>query len=139
MCRCSAPAFRFARRFDGVANVLAVAKRRFPKHTPVGGAHFDAVTRIRPRLFAANVELHGAIDRGSREIGGLLGRLIYRERACMNWWRVLKPCRLEIFEKPFAPTLASIAALAIAPETPGGLQKGCAVDPNHAGFQLRCA
>src|SRR5712671_4952967 len=97
-----------ARRFDGVANVLAVAQRRFPKQPPVRAAHFDAVTRIRPRLFAADIEFHGAVDRGSRGIGWFLGRLIHRERRRMYRWRVLKPCRLEIFEKPLAPTLASI-------------------------------
>src|SRR5258708_38458512 len=52
MRSCFAPGFRFARRLDGVANVLAVAKRRFPEQTPVPATHFDAVTRIRPRLFA---------------------------------------------------------------------------------------
>src|SRR5260370_42103944 len=136
MCRCSAPAFRFARRFDGVANALAVAKRRFPKHTPGGAAHFDAVTRIRPRLFAANVELHGAIDRGSREIGRLLERLIDCNRRCMNWRCVFKPCRIEIFEKPLTPTLASITALAIAPETARGVKEIRAIYPNHPGFEL---
>src|ERR1700682_2023906 len=55
----------------------------------------------------------------------------------MNRWRVLKPCRLEIFEKPLAATLASITALAITPEAAGGIEKICAVDPNHAGFELR--
>src|ERR1700682_5379513 len=55
----------------------------------------------------------------------------------MNRWRVLKPCRLEIFEKPLAATLASITALAITPETAGGIEKICAVNPHHAGFELR--
>src|SRR5882762_7632916 len=137
MRSCFAPGFRFARRLDGVANVLAVAKRRFPKQTPVRATHFDAVTRIGPRLFAADVELHGAVDRGSREIVALLRRLIHRERRWMNRWRVLKPCRLEIFEQPLAPTLASITALAITPETAGGVEKICAVNPNYAGFELR--
>src|SRR5882762_7304967 len=132
-----APAFRFARRFDGVAHVLAVAKRCFPKQTSVGGAYFDAVTRIRPRLFAANIELHGVVDLGSRKIGGPLRRLIHREWRCTHRWRTLKPGRFEIFEKPFAPTLASITALAIPTETAGGVEKICAVDPNHAGFELR--
>src|SRR2546426_12517443 len=101
----SAPAFGFARGFDGVANVLAVAERRFPEQTPVRAMHFDAVTRIRPRLFAANVELHGSIDRGSREFGGLLRRLIDRERSCMNRRRVLKPWRLKGFGQTVVPTL----------------------------------
>src|SRR5260370_23122456 len=70
MRSCFAPGFRFARRLDGVANVLAVAKRRFPEQTPVPATHFDAVTRIRLRLFATDIELHGAIDLASREIGG---------------------------------------------------------------------
>jgi len=112
-------------------------QRGFPKQTPVRAAHFDAVTRIRPRLFAADVEFHGAIDRGSRSIGWFLGRLIYRERCCMYRWRILKPCSLEIFEKPLAPTLASITALAIASETAGGIEQIRAVDPHHAGFELR--
>src|SRR5882762_2992381 len=137
MRSCFAPGFRFARRLDGVANVLAVAKRRFPEQTPVRATHFDAVTRIRPRLFATDIELHGAIDRGSREIVALLRRLIHRERRWMNRWRVLKPCWLEIFEKPLAPTLTSITALAITPETAGGVEKICAVNPNYAGFELR--
>src|SRR4030088_1422203 len=55
----------------------------------------------------------------------------------MKRWRVLKPCRLEIFEKPLAPTLASINALAITPETAGGIEKICAVNPKYAGFELR--
>src|SRR5712671_6599635 len=54
----------------------------------------------------------------------------------MKRWRVLKPCRLEIFEKPLASTLASITALAITPETAGGIEKICAVNPNYAGFEL---
>ena len=44
MRRRSAPAFRFAGRFDGVANVLAVAQRRFSEQTPVRAVHCDAVT-----------------------------------------------------------------------------------------------
>src|ERR1700687_3812876 len=138
MTRRSAPAFRFASGLDRVANVLAVAQRRFStRHPPVRAAHFDAVTRIRPRLFAADVEFHGAVDWGSRGIGWFLGRLIHRERRCMYRWRILKPGRLEIFEKALATTLASITALAIASETTGGIEKIRAVDPHHAGFELR--
>src|SRR5260370_5187972 len=138
VCRRFAPAFRFACPLDGITNVLAVAKRRFPKQTPVCAAHFDAVTRIRPRLLAADVELYGAIDRGSREIGRLIWWLIDRERRCMNRSGVLKPGRLEIFEEPPAPTRTSITALAIASETAGGVEEIRAVDPNHPGLKLRC-
>ncbi len=132
-----APAFRFARPFDGVANVLAIAKRRFSEQPSVGSVHFDAIARIGPRLLAADVELHGAIDRGSCEVHWRLGRLIDRERRCMNGWRALKPRGLEIFEQTFAPALASEAALAIAAETAGGVEKIRAIYPNHAGFELR--
>src|SRR5258708_30551877 len=97
MRSCFAPGFRFARRLDGVANVLAVAKRRFPEQTPVRATHFDAVTRIRPRLFAADIELHGAIDRGSREIGGSLPRLVQPYKGLMQREGAVYTRRRELF------------------------------------------
>src|SRR5258708_14490124 len=100
MRSCFAPGFRFARRLDGVANVLAVAKRRFPEQTPVPATHFDAVTRIRPRLFATDIELHGAIDRESREIGGPLRRLPYPSGCRVNPRRAPYPSRPSRLHEP---------------------------------------
>src|SRR5437762_14071109 len=86
---------------------------------------------------AADVELHRAVDWRGREIGGLLRRLIHREWRCMHQWGVLKPDGLEVFAKPLPPALTSVTALAVAAETAGGVEKICAVDPNHAGLELR--
>src|SRR5260370_687487 len=137
MRHCLAPAFRFARGFDGVANVLAVAERRLSKQTPVGGAHFDAVTRIWPRLFAADVELHSAVDWRSREIGRRLRWLIDGQRRYMQRRRIFKPRRFKIFEEPLAATLASKAALAIASEPARSVEK--IVQFTHTTPALSCA
>src|SRR5260370_22343108 len=133
MRRRFAPTFCFARRFDGGANILAVAKGRFSEQTPIGSAPFDAVTRIRPRLFAANVQLHSAIHRGSREIDERLRRLIDRQRCCMDRRRVLEPYRLDVFEKPLPPTPAAATALAIPAPPPRSVGTHSAIHPNHAG------
>src|SRR5258708_32393897 len=52
------PAFCLACSLDSVANVFAVAQRGFAQQTSVSRTHFHAVTGIRTRLLAANVELH---------------------------------------------------------------------------------
>ena len=136
-CR-HAPAFGFARGFHGVANVLAVAKRCFSKQTLVRTTYRHAVTRIWPHLLAADEELHGAIDRGNHEVSWLFWRLVDGERLCEKKRRLLEPRGLKIFAQTFAPAFASETAFAIATEAAGGVEKICAVDPNHAGFELCC-
>ncbi len=87
-------------------------------------------------MFAADVELHGAIYRGSRKISGLLRRLVDRERRGVHRRRVLKPGRLKVFEKSFAPAFAAKTTLAITSETAGGVKEIRAIDPDYAGLQL---
>jgi len=74
-------------------------------------------------LFAANIELHGVGRSGEPQNRWAARRLIHREWRCTHRGATLKPGRFEIFEKPFAPTLASITALAIPTETAGGVER----------------
>ena len=63
------PARSLVRRFDRVANVFAIAQRRFAQKTAIRGAHFHAVAGVGTRLLAADVELHRAVDGRRRRIG----------------------------------------------------------------------
>src|SRR5713226_8143565 len=136
MSGCFAPAFSFARRLDGVSNVFAIAQRRLTQQTAIRAVHFDAVAGIGPRLLAADVEFHSAVDRRSAKIGSRLGRLVDRQWLGANRRRLFEPRWLEIFKQAFAPALSPITAFPIAAETASGVKEIRAVNPDHAGLQL---
>src|SRR6266481_5334526 len=133
-----APSFRLARGFDGVADVLAIAKRRLAEQAAVRRAYFHAVSRIRSRLFAADVKFYGAIDRRGRNIRMSLGRLIDRKRRRANGRRFFKPNGLNVFDQSFTSALAPKPALPIAAKTARSIEKIRAVHPDHARFELCC-
>src|SRR5258708_30892148 len=122
VCRGLAPTCRFPRGYAGGENVFAVVEGRCSEQPAVGAAHRHAVTRIGPRLLAADVEFHGAIDWRCRQIRGGLRWLIHRERRWMYRRRVLKPHRVQIFENPFASPLPSITPFAIPPKTTSSIE-----------------
>src|SRR5258708_32276236 len=55
----------------------------------------------------------------------------------MTGGRFLKQGGLEISEQPSAPPSAAIPPFTVPAETAAGIEKIRAVDPNHAGFELR--
>jgi len=50
---------------------------------------------------------------------------------------VFEPGRFEIFEETLAATFAAVPRFPITAETASGVEKIGAVDPDHAGFDLR--
>ena len=58
---CLRPAFRLAGRLDGIPDVFAISERRLPEQCTIRRTHFHAVAGIGARLFAANIELDGAV------------------------------------------------------------------------------
>ena len=137
MGRCFRPPFRFARRFNGIANVFAISKRRFAEQASIRAAHFDAVARIRARLLAADVQLHRAVNRRRRRAGLPARSFFSRKLRGANRRRLLKPNRFEILEQPFPASFASISALAIPAKSAGCVEQIRAVHPNDPGLQLR--
>src|SRR5579859_7038574 len=66
MRRATGPATRRVSRLNRVADVLAVALAHLPDHAPLPVVHFAAVTRIGPRLLAADKHLGRAVNRWKR-------------------------------------------------------------------------
>ena len=128
------PAFGLARGFHRVAYVFSIAKRRFAQQCTRISIHRYAVSRIRPRLFSANVKLHGAVD-SARRIRHLR-RSIFCRRSCNNYRRISEPRRLQIFEQSFSTAFAPETAFAIAPKSTRRVKQIRAVHPHHAGFDL---
>src|SRR5947209_17691496 len=120
MSGCFAPAFGFARRFDGVSDVFAIAQRRLTQQTAIRAVHFDAVARIGPRLLAADVQFHRAVDGRSAKIGSRLGWLVDGQWLGANRRRLFEPRRVEIFKQAFAPALSATPPFPITPDTPSG-------------------
>jgi len=58
------PAFGFAGRFDGVADVFAITEGRFAEEFAFAAVNRDAVAGIGTGLFAADVKFHGSVDVG---------------------------------------------------------------------------
>ena len=56
------PARSVARRFHRIANIFTVAERSFAQQLALASIHRIRVARIGPRLLAADVLLHGAVD-----------------------------------------------------------------------------
>ena len=59
-----APALGGVHRLDGIPQVLAIGKTRVPEKTSLWRPDGPRIAAVRAGLFAANVELGGAIDRG---------------------------------------------------------------------------
>src|SRR5581483_8091803 len=99
-------------------------------------AHLYAVTGVRPSLLATDVEFRRSVD------GQVARRLALHtfnpsSRGRFHSRGALKPCRFEIFDQTFATTLATVPALTIAAEAARRVEQVCAIDPDHARFQLR--
>ncbi len=127
------PGFGFARGFDGVANVLAVAERGFTEELAFFAADGKAVAGVRASLLSADVKFHGAVDGGS----GKFGLAVFCRGGGADGAGLAKPCGLEIFEQAFAAAFAAVTAFAIAAESASGVEEIGTVDPDDAGFDLR--
>ena len=66
MGRGRAPAEGGAGRFDGVADILAVALADFADELAVGAEHGAGIAAIGPGLLAADIHLGGLVDAGGR-------------------------------------------------------------------------
>ena len=75
------PALGFAGGFYGVPNVFAIAQRSFSEQFAIATVNGNTVARIGAGLFAANVELYGAIDIGYGV--GYVGRGRTGRRRCL--------------------------------------------------------
>ena len=128
MGRLALPARRLSRRFDRVADVLAVAlRRRGPGRATT--FHARAVAAIGAGLCAADIELGGAVDG--------IGRA-RRRRACggRNLSRGNGRIEGQIFDQAFAPAFSAEARFLHAAETAGRVEGIRAIHPDHAGLEL---
>src|ERR1700732_1558299 len=103
MRRGPGPARGFARGFDRVANVLAVAQPYFADGLATLTSAFHAVAGIRSPLLAPDIKFYGAVNieggsRGLRVVARSCGRGRLRGRQCS---RVLEPGWFEIFQQAF--------------------------------------
>src|SRR5580704_10611853 len=124
-----APLLRAARRFDRVTDVLAVAERGLPEEHAAGAAAREAVAGVRAHLPAADVELHGAVDRPGGARGGAPTQPHGAGRTQAR--RLAEPGGLEVLAHAFTAAFASEAALPIAAEAAGGVEHVGAVHPHH--------
>ena len=135
------PGGSFVCRLDGITNIFAIAQRCLAQKPSVSASRFHAVARVGTRLFAADVELHRAVDCRCRRIG-VVGRFLiqirpsclFQSRQCRS---ILEPGRLKIFKQAFPAALAAIAAFAVAAKSAGGVEQIRAVDPDNSSFELR--
>ncbi len=120
------PAGRVARRFHRVANVFAIAERRFAEQLAVAPVNRERVAGIGPRLFAADVLLHRAVNWRSpparcrpphqERLSILRGSFLARSR------QRVQPLRRQILQHPLAPAFAPVARFAIAAESAGRVE-----------------
>jgi len=69
LCRCFCPRFRFASRLDCIANVFAIAERRFSQQTTIATRTSMLYPESGRVCFAADVKLYGAIDSRNTALG----------------------------------------------------------------------
>src|SRR2546428_477723 len=128
MSAASSPPFSRVRRFDGVADVLAIPLADLAQHTTIGPSDLARVALAGAHLLAADEQLVRSVDRrqslGKRDRGN--GK---RGCRCSNVSRFsflvsrMFPCRLQILIHPFPPTLAAKPRLPIATEPRRGVEQ----------------
>src|SRR2546423_1577996 len=95
------PASGFASGFDGITNVFAIAEWNFTQYFSILVADFHAVSRIRSRLLASDIQLYGPINLSRTEAGVFdlpltVGTFARNSLRSGKGRRIFKPCRLEI-------------------------------------------
>src|SRR5437764_14493200 len=98
--------------------------------------YLHAVPRIWTGLLAADVELHGAIDRGRVRLRRILFLFWNWDSGRGQLWRLFKPFRFHVLEQAFASALPAVAALAVPAEPARGIEQVRAVHPADSGFVL---
>ena len=133
------PARRFAGGFDGVANVFAIAQRRFAEQLGRSGCALPCCSRNRaaPACRRCRALRCGRSAKIGRLVGVVRGLLRRRSPEHGSAGARLEPRWLQIFQQAFPAALAAVAAFAIAAESAGGVEQVGAIDPDHAGFDLR--
>ena len=113
------PAGRVARRFHCVANVFAIAQRRFAQQFALAPVHRERITGIGPRLFAADVLLHCAIDseKPARTANPSSSSGAASWRPSPRLRQRVQPLRRQIFQHALASAFAPVARFAIAAES----------------------
>ena len=141
--RALGPARCIARSFNRVANILAIAQRRLAQQLALAPVHREGISRIGPRLFAADVLLHRAIDRRSgrrtrrRKSLFLIRRFQFRRLLRRRGQRV-QPLRRQVFQHALAPAFAPVPGFAIAAKPARRVELVGRVHPHHARLHLRC-
>jgi hypothetical protein len=127
------PARRLTRRFDGVADVLAIALAHFSDESAGGRKHGAGIASIGPGLLAADVELGGTVDiTGGDKVAVRFGGRRLNDRLGLG-----QPFRLAISRQPLTTAFTAKAGLLVAAEADAGIEQIGGVDPDHAAFQLR--
>src|SRR5207247_9191480 len=116
------------------SDLLAVTELRLSEQCAGAAAAFEAIARVRPHLFAADVELHRPVDdpgrvRGLRPVAAAGGARAQRRGFA-------QPDRLQILAHPFAPALSAEPALPVPPEAAGGVGHVGAVHPHAARLDV---
>src|SRR5262249_39665281 len=128
---------RLMRSLNCVADILAISQRSLTQQRAIAPVHRKAVTRIWPRLLAADVLLHRAIDYLA-SLDGCSSFLRSRSRNSTLLLRSpVRPRRFEVLIHSLATTFTSIAALAISAKATRSIKQIRAVHPHHARFDLR--
>ena len=134
--RCLGPSFRLTGRFDRVADVLAIAQRRFAEQSAIPASYLRAIAGIRASLLAADVKLHRAVN-GRSGLCLAIGAWSWFGRRCSKCRGLLEPRRFKIFAESFLSSLASIAAFPIPAEAARRVKQVGAIHPDNACLQLR--
>ena len=123
------PAFGGPGGLDGVADILAVGDRGLPEERAVAPMDVLGIATIGAGLFAADIELGGAVER-------ICGAFVTRESRD-GFERFGGALGFGVGRQTFPAAFAAITAFAQAAKAGGGIEEIGGVDPDHARGQFR--
>ena len=124
-------------RLDRIPDVLAVSMSDFPSCFFMSIQHGNRISRIRPCLFASNVELRRPIDHWAiRTFHQSRRRLIYKSLRMFFPRRF--PAGFQVFEHAFMPPFPAEAAFPITSESGRCIELVRTIDPDHSSFEPGC-
>ena len=136
MRTCAGPARRLVCRFDGVADVFAVALSNVCQPDACGAVDGAAIGAIGSGLLAANVQFGRAVN-GWRTAWSQCGNGGRRNGAGWQVGSSIFAARGQILEHSLPATFSAKPGLTVATKSTSSVKLVGGVDPDHAGLDLR--
>ena len=136
------PARSASRSFHCIADVFAVAERRFAEQLALPPVNREGVAGVWPGLLSANVLLDSAVDsRVSRRNVILIVRrsvqFVRAIRFSFGSRQRMQPLRRQVLQHALASAFAAVSGFAIAAESACCVELVGTIHPHHARLHLR--